>query len=64
MDWLRPRQQPATDTRLEASGLIDEGNALEDAGELDAAQQRYVAAFELAPDWPQAPPHLVYVLRP
>jgi protein O-GlcNAc transferase len=62
LDWLRPRQQAPTDSQLRASVLTDEGNALEDVGELDAAQQRYVAAIDLAPDWPKAHLNLGNVL--
>jgi predicted O-linked N-acetylglucosamine transferase (SPINDLY family) len=59
---LRPRQQVPTDSQRRASELTEEGNALEDTGELDAAQQRYVAAIELAPDWPKAHLNLGNVL--
>jgi predicted O-linked N-acetylglucosamine transferase (SPINDLY family) len=38
----------------EASRLIDEGNAIEDAGRLDLALKRYEAAVSLAPDLPRA----------
>jgi len=51
---LRPRPQAPADRQTQASALIDEGNALEDAGELDLAQQRYVDAIALAPVWPKA----------
>ena len=38
----------------EALRLIDEGNAIEDAGRLDAAMERYEAAIRLAPTLPRA----------
>ena len=62
IDWLRPRQQVAENSRLQASRLIDEGNVLEDAGEPGSAQQRYVAAIALAPEWPKAHLNLGNVL--
>ena len=60
-DRLRSRARPSEATPTipplpvpDASKLIDEGNALEDQGQLEEALQRYVAALKLAPTLPRA----------
>ena len=49
----RSASKPDTSVQ-EASQLIDEGNALEDAGQLEEAMQRYEAALLLAPNLARA----------
>jgi len=44
----------AETARREALRLIDEGNAIEDAGRLDVAMERYDAAIRLSPTLPRA----------
>lgn len=60
LDWFRaakPSEPPATSIEepvAQAKQLIEAGNALEDAGDLDEARRRYLAALELAPELPLA----------
>lgn len=68
LEFLRPNRQrapsplPANAHRVHAQQLLEAGNLLEDAGQLDRAQQQYLAALEVAPDLPLAHLNLGNVL--
>lgn len=69
LDWFRaakPSDRPATSEgeglEARAKQLIEAGNALEDAGDLDEARQQYLAALELMPELPLAHLNLGNVL--